>query len=89
MNAYNLFPIHHASLNGGELRSVLHTAARWKRFEIGKVPHAICLHAIQDLCVIGVLADCMLKGRKWGAWIVAMTSVLILVSLGISLTGLS
>ena len=63
-------------------------AALYPALNAFKVPHAICLHAIQVLCVIGVIADGMLTGRRRGAWIVVTASVVILVALGISLTGL-
>ncbi len=59
-------------------------AALYPYINAFKIPHAISLHAIQALSVIGVLADRSLKSRKIGKWIVILASLTILVALGVS-----
>ena len=50
-----------------------------------KIPHAISLHAVQALLVIGALADRALASQRAGRWVVVLASLSILAAIGLSL----
>ena len=63
--------------------------ALYPAINTAKIPHAICLHAVQALCVVGALADRGLKSDKTGRWIVILISLAILAVLGVTFLGVS
>jgi hypothetical protein len=65
--------VHHGSI-----------AALYPALNAFKIPHAISLHAVQVLCIIGTLADRTIESRKMGKWIVLFASLAILAALGFS-----
>ena len=59
-------------------------AALYPALNAFKIPHAVSLHAVQALCVIGALADRALQSRTMGKWIVLLAALAILAAIGLS-----
>ena len=59
-------------------------AALYPAMNAYKIPHAIFLHAVQALFVIGALADRALASNKTGKWVVIFASLSILTAAGLS-----